>query len=145
MLVIVAVFGALVLVWTAMRGRQRLRELAIRERIALIERGLVPAPEADPERFERMVGLGRSENPQAQRYQSAGIMFMGFGAGLICLISFAAGVPAIGFGVGGALVLLGLAMYGNGSLIASNTPPDRSPARPSLARTPPEPPSNVAP
>ena len=34
-------------------AKGRVRELEIRERIAMIERGMVPPPEADPAGFER--------------------------------------------------------------------------------------------
>src|SRR4249920_2215022 len=50
------VLGGMGLIAVMLRGRQRLRELAIQERIALIEKGLVPSPEADPARFETLVG-----------------------------------------------------------------------------------------
>ena len=64
------VFGAIViggfcLIAYAFTTRQRLRELAMRERIAMIERGLVPPPEVDPVRFERIVGA--STRPRSER------------------------------------------------------------------------------
>ena len=34
----------------------RMRELRIRERIAMIEKGLVPPPEVDPAGFDRAMG-----------------------------------------------------------------------------------------
>ena len=85
------VFGAIVvsgigLVAMMLRARQRLQELAIRERIALIERGLVPSPEADPARFETLMTARRPANPSGARYQSAGVLIMGFGAALTVLL-----------------------------------------------------------
>ena len=35
-------------------SRARVRELEVRERIAMIERGLVPPPEVDPRGFDRV-------------------------------------------------------------------------------------------
>jgi hypothetical protein len=122
-IIMTIVFGAIViggfcLVAYAFTTRQRLRELAVRERIALIERGLVPAPEVDPQRFERLVGPARRPvSAKAQRYRSAGVMLMGLGAALLILLTFAAGVPDVGFGIGGGLAALGAAIFANGVLL----------------------------
>ena len=121
------VFGAVVLggmglVALLVRGRQRLSELAIKERIAIIEKGLVPSPEVDPARFESFVGLRRAPSKVAVRFQSLGILLMGVGLGLACLIAFAAGQPAIGIGVGGGLAILGLAAFIGGALHTGDEP-----------------------
>jgi hypothetical protein len=143
------VFGAVVLggfclVAYAFAARQRLRELAIRERIALIERGLVPAPETDPARFERLVGPARGRvNASAQRYRSAGVMLMGLGAAMLILLAFAGGAPEIGFGIGGGLAALGAAVFFNGILMGQENPPDLSGATVENSR--PQPPPNVGP
>ena len=56
------ILGAFVLVIVRTIVRARVRELEIRERIAMIERGLVPAPEVDPRGFDRaMTRLERRE------------------------------------------------------------------------------------
>jgi hypothetical protein len=107
-----------VLVIYSFRGRQRLRELAIRERIALIEKGLVPSPEIDPARFETLVGLQRPAGSVGARYRSAGVLIMGLGAALLVLLTFAAGVPEVALGVGGGLAVLGVAAFVNGSLVS---------------------------
>jgi hypothetical protein len=121
------VFGAVVLggmglVALLVRGRQRLSELAIKERIAVIEKGLVPSPEVDPARFESFVGLRRAPNKIAVRFQSLGILLMGVGLGLACLIAFAAGQPGIGIGVGGGLAILGLAAFIGAALHSGDEP-----------------------
>ena len=103
--------------------RQRLRELAIKERIAMIEKGLVPSPEIDPAKFETLVGLRRPMNAKAERYRSAGVIIMGLGVAMIFLLTFAAGVPRTAFGVGGGLAVLGLAAFINGSMQAGDEPP----------------------
>ena len=41
-------------------SRARVRELEVRERIAMIERGLVPPPEVDPRGFDRAMDSLRS-------------------------------------------------------------------------------------
>lgn len=121
------VFGAVVLggmglVALLVRGRQRLSELAIKERIAVIEKGLVPSPEVDPARFESFVGLRRQPNKVALRFQSLGILLMGVGLGLACLIAFAARQAGIGIGVGGGLAILGLAAFIGGALHSGDEP-----------------------
>jgi hypothetical protein len=121
------VLGGLGLVAYTLIGRQRLRELAIKERIALIEKGLVPSPEVDPARFETLVGLRRPVNSSAARYRSAGVIIMGLGLAMLVLLAFAGGVPEIGLGVGGGLAILGLAAFINGTLVAGDDPPKQTP------------------
>jgi hypothetical protein len=122
------VFGAIVLagmglIALMLRGRQRMQELAIRERIALIEKGLVPSPEADPARFESLIGLRRATNTRGARFQSAGVMLIGLGCALAVLLSFGVRLVGIGVGVGGGLAVLGLAVFINGSLLSDGQPP----------------------
>jgi hypothetical protein len=118
----IVLLSGLGLIAYTLSGRQRLRELAIKERIALIEKGLVPSPETDPARFETLVGLRRPVNNRAMRYRSAGVIIMGLGCSMLLLLAFAAGVPAIGLGVGGGLMVLGLAAFINGTLLANDAP-----------------------
>jgi hypothetical protein len=117
----IILLGGLGLIAYTLSGRQRLRELAIKERIALIEKGLVPAPEVDPGRFETLVGLRRPVNSTAARYRSAGVILMGLGCAMLVLLAFAAGVPEVGLGIGGGLAVLGLASFINGSLVNRDT------------------------
>jgi hypothetical protein len=114
---VAVVLGGLALIAYTVTSRQRLRELAVRERIAMIERGLVPAPEADPAQFDRLVPERRPTSAKAQRYRSAGVMLMGLGFALLMLLGFAAGVPEVGFGVGGGCAALGAAVFFNGMLL----------------------------
>ena len=115
--------GGLGLIAFTLSGRQRLRELAIRERIALIEKGLVPAPETDPARFETLVGLRRPVNSRASRYRSAGVILMGLGFAMLVLLAFAAGVPEVGLGVGGGVAIIGIAAFVNGMLMSRDDDP----------------------
>jgi hypothetical protein len=119
------VFGALVLsgmglVALLVRGRQRMRELAMKERISLIDKGLVPSPEVDPARFEAFVGLRRPTSKTAARFQSAGILIMGLGLALALVIGFAARNFGVGIGIGGGLAILGMAAFVNGALLAGD-------------------------
>jgi len=132
-IVILLIFGAVVLggiglIAMMLWARQRLHELAIRERIAMIERGLVPSPEVDPAAFERLMGGRRPGNPAGARFQSAGVLIMGLGVGLAVLLSFAAREVSVGVGVGGALAIVGLAAFVNGTLMSSQ-PPVARPSR----------------
>jgi hypothetical protein len=116
---IVAIVGGFTVAITSIVMRSRVRELQIRERIAMIERGLVPPPEKDPQGFDRAmrhyehVGgdwpLGRTPG----RYRSVGITLMGVGFGLMIMLAFAGGAVNEGVGVGGFLVVVGLAFFVN--------------------------------
>jgi hypothetical protein len=142
MLPMTALLGAFVYLIVRTTSRARLRELEIRERIAMIERGLVPAPEADPRGFER--AMARHETVVVRkapaRSRSAGVIVMGVGLALMFLIGFAGGEPGAAIGVGGALMIVGVAFFINGLLSGGHdtgyeryvpppTPPSPPPAR----------------
>jgi len=134
---IVAIVGGVTAGIVATISKGRVRELEIRERIAMIERGLMPPPEQDPAGFERrMEAMDRMHTRSAApRFRTAGIIIMSIGFGLMTLISFAGAVQE-GIGVGGFLVILGLGFLVN-SLFSS--PSDRGPHPPA---PPPAPPSS---
>ena len=88
----------------------RVRELEVRERIAMIEKGLIPSPESNPRGFEQaMSAMARGaerdwyDDPQfrsfilhrhyrrAERQRGAGVTLMGIGFGLMLMLAFAAG------------------------------------------------------
>ena len=129
MIPIVAIIGGITAAIVATVMRARVRELEIRERIAMIENGLVPPPEVDPRGFER--ALYRSERVQwsshASRHRRAGITLLGIGFGLMLLISVAGGVPEAGIGVGGFLVILGIAFFVNSLFELRQEPPGSRP------------------
>ena len=141
---IVAIVGGCITAIVATMAKARVREAEIRERIAMIERGLVPPPEADPGGFDRALGHAdrlasfRQPRHSAGRHRRGGITLMGVGLGLMVLIGFTSGEMANGVGVGGFLVILGLAFLIN-SLFEDSR--DRWPA----SSPPPPPPSPVAP
>jgi hypothetical protein len=95
-------------------NKSRLRELEIRERIAMIERGLVPPPEVDPRGFDRaMDRYERLRYRSPGRHRRAGVTLMGVGFGLVLLIGVAGGSMESGIGVGGFLVIIGFAFFIN--------------------------------
>ena len=126
------VLGSIAVLWMAMQNRQLQRELQHRERLAMIERGLIPPPEVDPAAFETRAGLaGQPEARGAARSRSAGIIMIGFGLGLMMLISLAAGEPEVGIGIGGAFAMLGAAFIFN-SVALSRREGSRLPPLPPL-------------
>jgi hypothetical protein len=148
------------LMYSSIVTRRRMREMEHRERLAMIERGLLPSPESDPARFEAGAGVvppmgatlhDRSTASTAMRYRTAGVLMIGLGLGLMILITFTAGAPSIGIGVGGAWAVLGAAsllnyflMSGRDTGYSTGLPPRWSTPAPPGPR-PQEPPSNVAP
>ena len=134
---IVAILGGIAIVIVGMTNKARLRELEIKERIAMIERGMVPAPETDPRgfdhaitRLEQVQRIREVQGSAAGRHRRAGITLMGVGFGLIVLISFAGESPSTAFGVGGFLVVMGLAFFVN-ALFDSRMPrPTTQPGAP---------------
>jgi hypothetical protein len=117
---VVAIVGGFTVVIVKILSKARVRELEVRERIAMIERGLVPAPEADPRGFEKAMAMQQrheqlrsSPSKTAIRHRRLGITIMGIGFGLMLLIGVAGGNPEGGIGVGGFLVVLGAAFFIN--------------------------------
>jgi hypothetical protein len=143
--------GAVVLAM-AMQSRRRIREMEHRERLAMIDRGLVPPPEANPVEFERHLNrmsdyYGRMPPSNSSiRQRNAGVIFIGLGMGFLILIAFAANEPEVAFGVGGAFAALGFAFLVNSWMAGgrddyfTRATYDRMPPRP--AAPPREPPYN---
>ena len=112
---IVAIIGAFTYAVVQTLARARVRELEVRERIAMIERGLVPPPEVDPRGFDRaMDRYERYRDRSPGRHRRAGVTLMGVGFGLMLLIGVAGDSMSSGIGVGGFLVIMGLAFFING-------------------------------
>src|ERR1700756_1339921 len=85
---IVAIVGGIIFSIGKTVMRPRVRELEIRERIAMIERGLVPPPEVDPRGFDRALGPQDAIHPRSlgSRHRRAGTILIGLGFGLMLLI-----------------------------------------------------------
>jgi len=97
LLFVVAMFCGVFVIFLAMRQRSETLERHHRERMAMIERGQIPLPEARPAR-----GYAASS-----RAMSIGIIVVGLGLALMMLIGVASEEPAVGVGVGGAIVIIG--------------------------------------
>ena len=120
---IAAIIGSFTYVIVQTLAKARVRELEVRERIAMIERGLVPPPEVDPRGFDRAMDrydrYDRYRERAPGRHRRAGITLMGVGFGLMVLIGFTAD-PSVAVGVGGFLVVMGLAFLINSRFDSRN-------------------------
>ena len=140
---IAAILGGCAVAITGVMARARVREAEIRERIAMIERGLVPSPEKDPQGFDRAMGHGdpaadaRNEpgryGPYGRRYSTpgkhrrGGFVLIGVGVGLMAM--FAISGEQDGIGVGVLLSIIGAALFissffeGRGEAMPPQGPP----------------------
>jgi hypothetical protein len=107
---IVAIVGWVIYAVVSVVMRSRIHELQMRERIAMVEKGLVPPPERDPAGFERAMPPtpGIPQPPpigyrhyRAYKHRSAGITMIAVGFGLMVMM-----YP--NFRVGGFLVVVGI-------------------------------------
>jgi len=126
---VVAIVCGCVVAIVATIARNQVRALEIRERIAMIEKGLVPPPEVDPTGFDREMNrydkraMSRHDQDGSFRHRRVGIILIGIGFGLIVLIAVSGDSLREGLGVGGFFVVLGLAFFING-LFESDSAPD---------------------
>src|SRR5437667_11299066 len=106
---ITAIAGAFGTAIAATMARARVRELEIRERIAMIEKGLMPPPEVDPRGFDRAMDMyDRVQwSTSSARHRRAGIVLLAIGIGLFLMIGIAGNEPNAGIGVGGFVGVLG--------------------------------------
>ncbi len=90
-----------------MRHRTKVLEMAHRERLAMIERGIVPTGELNAT-DQQVVKAQRTA--RSNRRLSAGIFIVGLGLGLATLIAFASREPEVAIGVGGAIAVVGASL-----------------------------------
>ena len=124
--------GGILIILMAMYQRGKKREMWHRERLAMIERGLAPPPERDPAAFD-------DEEPR-RRYPPAigvGIVIAAIGFGLMLIIGITANAAEAAVGVGGAIIVLGVAFIVLGALQRRSQPPPPERYPP----TPPQPPA----
>ena len=144
---VMTILAGVVLMMAAMNNRRRIREMEHRERLAMIERGVVPSPETNPAAFEAAAGFAdggpKDGLEPGYRYRTAGVLLLGIGLGLIFLIGVGAGKD-IGWGIGGAWISLGAACLLNYWLIARRGEETRR-ARWTPPGPCPDPPTNIAP
>src|SRR5262245_63920846 len=145
---VMTIVAGVALMIAAMHNRRIFREMEHRERLAMIERGVVPSPETNPAAFEAAAGFSEPDKDEAarqQRYRTAGVMLIGFGLGLMFVIGAAAGAPEVGFGIGGAWISLGVASLLNYWLMSRRRETEHRPHWSPPPPRRPEPPANTAP
>jgi len=111
---VVAIASWAFIVTYRMRIAGRMREQAHRERLAMIEKGLVPPPEADTKHLEAMMDWHPSTvlgSSQAAHSRRTGITLIGVGVGL-WLMLYVLGTGRVS-GAGLLLVVLGIAFLVN--------------------------------
>jgi hypothetical protein len=144
---LMTIIAGVVLMMAAMNNRRAIREMEHRERLAMIERGVVPSPESNPAAFDAATGFSEpsmDDLDRSRRYRTAGVLLIGFGLGLIFVIGVAAGAPEVGWGIGGAWISLGGASLLNYWLISRRAEGSgRAHWNPPARR--PDPPTNLAP
>jgi len=131
-IVMIAAFWAYMIVRSV--AKSRVRELEIRERIAMIEKGLLPPPEVDPRGFDRAMARYERRVGATYRHRRAGITLIGVGLGLTVMIAFAGEAPQKAIGIGGFIVLRGLAFVVNSVL--EQRQPEEPPRRDGMSGPP---------
>lgn len=120
--------AGLAVIFFALRYRTKVLELRHAERLAMIERGLVPSPEmsgfdvASPGVSQEATVRGRS--------MSLGIIVVGFGLALTFLVGIAGGSFEAGIGIGGAIAILGVAFIVRSLVVRQSLPPAVPPRPP---------------
>lgn len=131
---VLVVLSGVFIVVMGLRQRTQQLEMQHRERMAMIERGLVPFDERRTFGEALDGGLGRRRGPSS-RATPLGIVVVAVGLGLMSIVSIAGGAPEVGVGLGGAIAIVGAAFIAVGLLARSQTH-DRGPASAGEPRDP---------
>jgi hypothetical protein len=112
--VLAAMVGGVTIIVLGLRSQAHRNELRHQERMAMIERGMIPPPEmagwAPPPaggavtfRDERVAKTSRSQ-------MTFGIVLIGAGMAFMTIVGIAAQTPSVAIGIGGAFVVFGAAL-----------------------------------
>jgi hypothetical protein len=102
----------------SLKHREQMLELAHRERMAMIDKGLVPSPETDPGHVAwtppgrpqySSGGPSLHDVSSSHRSMTLGIVIVAIGLGFMSIIGVAARTPDVALGIGGAIMIVGLA------------------------------------
>jgi uncharacterized membrane protein len=126
--------GGVLLILMAMYQRTKTLEMQHRERLAMIERGVVPAPGREPAEFEQWQHY--HDRPAPARGTRMGIMIIAVGVGFMFIVGFTGGAGGAAVGIGGAIVIVGIAFIVNGELQRRSQPRPVPPFRPPDPRGP---------
>jgi hypothetical protein len=131
---IVGMFAGVFIIFLGLRQRSLQLEMHHRERMAMIEKGMIPLADPESLHVRRVVSAGPSS-----RYMSIGIVIIGIGMALMMVISVAGGNPEAGIGVGGAIAILGAAFIVRSIVVRGETPADPAASRTPVQRLPGDP------
>jgi hypothetical protein len=136
LLPIAVMITGVVILLAGLRHRAKMLELVHRERVAMIERGMMP-PELNPILAEshRLRDGGAARG----RSFSVGILVVGFGLALMTVIAIAGGDTTSGVGIGGAIAILGAAFIVRSVLTSApqRMPPSAPSSTPQPSSLPP--------
>ena len=126
---LMGMFGGVFIIYLGLKQRSQQLEMQHRERMTMIEKGMIPLNDPEAMHVRRIVNTGPSS-----RSLSIGIMIVGLGLAMMTIISIAGGNPEAGIGVGGAIAIVGGAFIARSVLVRSDLPEPRqehrSPAPP---------------
>ena len=133
-----------------LKHREQSLEMAHRERMAMIDKGLVPSPEWNPAHaawsgppspfIAGRPDLGHA-SASSVRSTTLGIVVVAIGLGFMTLIGIAADAPGVAIGIGGAIAIVGLAFIAIGQMKRHASPPTQVPLVPNVRPpAPPDPP-----
>jgi hypothetical protein len=126
LIAIAAITGWALITLYRMNLAGQAREQAHRERLAMIDKGLVPPPESDPGQFERMMAFnpGHGMELRADHSRRVGILLVALSVGFAVMMYFLNDDIRRGVGVGAVLFLIGVAFLVN-AMFEARSPRDR--------------------
>jgi hypothetical protein len=116
---IIAMFMGVFIIYMGLRQRSEQLQMRHRERMAMIEKGQIPLHEGAAD-----WGRSRQAAPPSSMSLSIGIIIVGIGLALATMLSFAAGSPEIGLGIGGAIAIVGGAFIARSVFVRPPAVPD---------------------
>ena len=102
--------AGVIVIMMALRYRARSMEMLHRERLAMIERGLMPPPEVNPAHAAWRGEAPRAGDGASARSLTAGIVIIALGFAFMTLIGIAANAPDVAVGLGGAVTIIGASL-----------------------------------
>ncbi len=136
-----AIITGTILILMAMWRRMKFREMHHRERMAMIERGMMPPAESHPTSPSFQPQFHDHRSVTGRRMLSGGIAVIGLGLGLMVLIGVAGEAPEVAFGLGGSIIVVGLAFVVI-ALVQGERPQQPGSGPPSFMAAPSVPPSS---
>lgn len=112
---IAGMLAGVAVIIAALRHRAKMLEMVHKERVAMIERGIVPS-ELGPGGYDQH-RLAHAVSTRTRSF-SLGIIVMGLGFAFMTLIGIAAQSPDEAIGIGGAIAILGAAFIVRSLLVA---------------------------